>query len=141
MYFRSKILPQILLARYPWQTANRKVYTQKYQSPRMIFWRELAVRTYLVNDTQKKITFMPPVPPVMSSFLIWLNTIHRTECISADTENTSWKLRLNTCKDEKMGWCQHTVVHWKTEPLVKSEGETRTPSQERSTPVTQNHQI
>ena len=37
----------------------------------------------------KQYTFMPPVPPVMSSFLTGLNTMHSTEGISADTENTS----------------------------------------------------
>ena len=42
------------------------------------------------------VTFMPPVPPVMSSSLLWLNTMHNTECISADTEKTSWKFRLKT---------------------------------------------
>jgi len=41
-------------------------------------------------------TFIPPVPPVMSSFRPGLNTIHNTECISADTEITSWRFRLKT---------------------------------------------
>lgn len=47
------------------------------------------------------VTFMPPVPPVMSSSLLWLNTMHNTECISADTEKTSWKFRLKTWKNKK----------------------------------------
>ena len=52
---------------------------------------------------------MPPVPPVTSSSVTELNTMHNTEFMSDITENTSWKFRLNTlCNNKKT-----TAQNWK----------------------------
>ena len=53
------------------------------------------------SSSNLNFTFIPPVPPVISSSLTGLKTIHSTECMSADTENTSWKFRLKTCGAEE----------------------------------------
>ena len=53
------------------------------------------------SSSNLNFTFIPPVPPVISSSLTGLKTIHSTECMSADTENTSWKFRLKTCGAER----------------------------------------